>query len=74
MYRRPPAALCREDGFSLLELTVALMLAELDCDSVDDFIDETEIAGNLMITNSGPVSSPFPGSENIPVVAGRGEL
>jgi len=50
------------------------LLAELDCDSVDDFIDETEIAGNLLITNSGPVSSPFPGSENIPVVAGWGEL
>jgi hypothetical protein len=52
----------------------AALLAELDCDSVDDFIDETEIAGNLTITNTGPVSSPFPGSENIPVVAGWGEL
>lgn len=52
----------------------AALLAELDCDSVNDFIDETDIAGNLQITNSGPVSSPFPGSENIPVVAAWGEL
>ena len=50
------------------------LVAELDCDSVDDFIDETEISGNLMITNTGPISSPFPGSENIPVVVGWGEL
>jgi len=52
----------------------AALLAELDCDSVDDFIDETDIAGNLLITNTGPISSPFPGSENIPVVVAWGEL
>jgi len=52
----------------------AALLAELLCDSSDDFIDESDIAGNLTITNSGPVSTPFPGSERVPVVAGWGEL
>jgi hypothetical protein len=50
------------------------LLSELACDSVDDWIDVTEISGNLTITNTGPVSTPFPGSEDIPVVAGWGEL
>jgi hypothetical protein len=52
----------------------AALLSELACDSVDDWIDVTEISGNLTITNTGPVSTPFPGSEDIPVVAGWGEL
>jgi hypothetical protein len=52
----------------------AALLAELLCDSDDDYIDENDIAGNLTITNTGPVSTPFPGSERIPVVAGWGEL
>ncbi|MCB2223576.1 MAG: hypothetical protein KQH83_05300 [Actinobacteria bacterium] len=52
----------------------AALLSELACDSVDDTIDVTEISGNLTITNTGPISTPFPGSETIPVVAGWGEL
>ncbi|MBU1226619.1 MAG: hypothetical protein KJ698_05350 [Actinobacteria bacterium] len=52
----------------------AALLAEMLCDSVDDFIDDNDIAGNLTITNTGPVSTPFPGSETIEVVAGWGEL
>jgi hypothetical protein len=52
----------------------AAILSELACDSTNDWIDVSEISGNLTITNTGPVSTPFPGSEDIPVVAGWGEL
>jgi len=54
--------------------TETALLAELACDSADDYIDVNEISGNLLISNTGPVLSPFPGSESIPVVAGWGEL
>lgn len=54
--------------------TDTALLAELDCDSVDDLIDETDIAGNMVIDNNGPIDSPFTGSRALSVVTGWGEL
>ncbi|NQV05656.1 hypothetical protein HQ535_03825 [bacterium] len=50
------------------------ILAEGACDSANDSVNESQISGNVTITNTGPVSSPFPGTEMIPVVINWNEL
>lgn len=49
-------------------------LAEGACDSGNDWVDVTDVAGNASITNSGPIASPFAGSNTVPVVMAWGEL
>ena len=71
MRPRLRAVLERDAGFTLAELTVALMLAVIMMMTVAVTL---KISGNLQISDTGSVSSPFPGSERIPVVAGWGEL
>jgi hypothetical protein len=49
-------------------------LAEGACDSSNDWVDVTDISGNATISNSGPIASPFAGSNTVPVVMAWGEL
>jgi hypothetical protein len=56
------------------DVTEGAFLASNDCDSADDQIDENYVAGNTTITNSGPISSPFPGVDDVAVVVAWTEL
>jgi hypothetical protein len=49
-------------------------LAEGACDSSNDWVDVTDVSGNVTITNTMPIASPFAGSNTVPVVMAWGEL
>jgi hypothetical protein len=57
-----------------VDVTEGAFLSTDACDSDDDFIDENSVAGNTTITNTGPISSPFPGVDDVAVVVAWNEL